>query len=80
MPQRYPWLSALAPAPDLSGDGRPRTQAFAVSVAADAAGPITFVGSFPDTSGLTTADLMVVLVYTGPDSQIYWAAPVSIAA
>ena len=46
---------------------------------ADAAGPIAFVGSFPGTAGLTTTDVMVVLVYAGPDKQIYWATPVAVA-
>jgi hypothetical protein len=37
---------------------------------------MTFVGMFDDTTISSPADLMVVLVFAGPDQQIYWAMSV----
>lgn len=79
LPERYPWLSALAPAGQLD-DGQSRAGPHSVSAPADAPGPIVFVGTFPDTVGLTADDLMVVLFHVGPDTQIYWATPVPTTA
>jgi hypothetical protein len=72
--RRYTWLSATAPTITAAGYSY---QGSAVSKPANSPGPITFVGSFPDASGMSPSDLMVVLVLTGPDEQIYWATRVS---
>lgn len=71
---RYDWLSATA---DIRADGGFRSPGSEVSTPADVRGPITFVGRFPDTAGMSAADLMVVLVLSGPDNQIYWASRVA---
>ncbi len=69
LPQRYPWLSAMA---DREVNGETRSAGMSVSVRAGTPGPMTFVGSFPG-AGLTAEDLMVVLIFTGPANQTYWA-------
>jgi hypothetical protein len=74
---RYDWLSATAPTVTDEGFSFPGSE---VSGAADSPGPIAFVGSFSDADDLSPSDLLVVLVLTGPDEQIYWAAPVGLAA
>lgn len=71
---RYPWLSAAAPTVTDAGYS---SAGSAVSRAADEPGPLTFVGSLPDMAARSPADLMVVLVLTGPDDQVYWATRVS---
>lgn len=71
---RYPWLSATAPVVSDTGYS---FRGSAVSAAADAPGPMTFVGSLPDPAALSLSDLLVVLVLTGPDQQTYWATRVS---
>ena len=71
---RYDWLSATA---DIETDGGFRSPGSEVNTPADVTEPITFVGRFPDTAGLSAADLMVVLVLSGPDNQIYWATRIS---
>jgi hypothetical protein len=73
LPRRYPWLSAMASRQVGGGYTDP-----GLSVSAPAnAGPITFAGAFPDAGGLTVSDLMVVLIFHGPDQQTYWAERVS---
>lgn len=72
--RRYTWLSATAPT---FTDAGYSYLGSAVSKPADAPGPITFVGSFPSGSGMSPSDLMVVLVLTGADGQIYWATRVA---
>ena len=74
LPRRYPWLSAMAPTRTAAGYLSP---GMAVSVSAGTPGPVSFVGSFTDAAGITPADLMVVLIFSGPDSQTYWAHPVA---
>jgi hypothetical protein len=60
----YDWLAAAAGA-------RPGAMIF---MPADTAGPVTFQGGFASTVGdVTAADLLVALVFVGPDGQIYWA-------
>jgi hypothetical protein len=71
--RRYPWLSAMATRQTDGGYAHP---GLSVSAPADA-GPITFVGAFPDAGGLTVGDLMVVLIFHSPDHQTYWAERVS---
>jgi hypothetical protein len=73
VPARYPWLSALASIPVNGGWTDPGT---ALIVPSGSPGPIGFTGSFTGT-GLTPDDLMVALIFTGPDRQIYWADRVS---
>ena len=75
LPRRYPWLSAMAPT--WTGSGY-LDAGMAVSVSAGTPGPVSFVGSFTEAAGVTPADLLVVLIFSGPDSQTYWAHPVAI--
>jgi hypothetical protein len=45
-----------------------------VYVPADTAGPITFQGAFHgDAGNISADDLLVALVFVGPDGQVYWA-------
>ncbi|BCJ72414.1 hypothetical protein CS0771_19580 [Catellatospora sp. IY07-71] len=76
LPDRYPWLSAVRSRPSahvlghgdvLSVDGRP-----------GAPGPILFHGTVADPSRLKRSDLLVALIFTGPEQQIYWAVQVPI--
>jgi hypothetical protein len=69
LPQRYPWLSAMA---SQEVDGGFQDAGLALSARAGSPGPMTFTGSFPG-AGMVADDLMVVLIFTGPDSQTYWA-------
>jgi hypothetical protein len=72
--KKYPWLSAMAPIP--AGGG----WTFAgstVSVATDTPAPITFAGIFPARTGMQPSDLLVALIFIGPDQQIYWATPLT---
>ncbi|MET0415913.1 MAG: hypothetical protein ABW022_07830, partial [Actinoplanes sp.] len=71
--RRYPWLSAMA---DSEVNGGFRNAGSSASVRAGTPGPIAFVGAFPG-DGLTEDDLMVVLIFTGPNSQTYWAERIS---
>jgi hypothetical protein len=72
--RRYDWLSAMAPVEVDEGYLSP---GMTVSVPAGRPGPIVFAGNFDDGGGLTLDDLLVVLVFTGPDNQTYWAERVS---
>lgn len=72
--RRYPWLSAME-APR-TPDGSYGTPGMTVSKAAGEPGPFVFAGNFPEAGGLTAGDLMVVLIFTGPENQTYWAEPV----
>ena len=71
---RYDWLSATA---DIQTGGGFRSPGSEVNTPADVTEPITFVGRFPDTAGLSAADLIVALVLSGPGNQIYWATRIS---
>jgi hypothetical protein len=70
LPRRYPWLSAMA---DTEAHGGYANAGMAVAGSAAEPGPITFHGSFSDAGSLTVDDIMVVLVFSGPDDQTYWA-------
>ncbi len=70
LPRRYPWLSAMAAVPVNGGWTDP---GMTVGLGAEEPGPIVFVGNFPEAAGLTVDDLMVVLIFTGPNQQTYWA-------
>ncbi len=69
LPERFPWLSAMA---TRQVDGGYRDAGMAVSARASSPGPLTFVGSFPG-AGLSAEDLMVALIFIGSDGQTYWA-------
>jgi hypothetical protein len=73
VPARFPWLSALAPIPVAGGWTMSGAD---MSTDADTASPLAFEGEFPDAAGLTLADLLVALIFVGPDQQIYWATRV----
>lgn len=73
VPSRYPWLSALAPVPVAGGWTMSGAD---MSTDTDTASPLAFEGEFPDAAGLTPADLLVALIFVGPDQQIYWATRV----
>jgi hypothetical protein len=71
---RYSWLSATAPTVSAAG----YTDAGAsVSAEAGSPGPLSFVGSLPAAAAGSPSDLLVALVLSGPDEQIYWATRVS---
>jgi hypothetical protein len=72
LPRRYPWLSAMAP--NINTNGFPGS---AVTATANAPGPLTFVGAFPNAVGLSPSDIMIVIVFAGPDGQTYWATRVT---
>ena len=40
----------------------------------------TFAAVIPDRSGITANDLLIAIIFVGPDGQIYWAAPVPVTA
>jgi hypothetical protein len=69
---RYSWLSATAA--DLTSGGY-ISRGAEVTRAANSPDPISFIGRFPGT--VEMSDLMIVLVLSGPDNQIYWATRVS---
>jgi hypothetical protein len=71
---RYDWLAATAESHTVIGHSVARSE---VTTAADRPGPIPFVGRFAGTVGLSADDLMVVLVLSGSDNQIYWASRIS---
>jgi hypothetical protein len=71
LPRRYQWLSAMTPTVSENGYS---TDGMAVSAAAASPGPVTFVGSFPRSVGLSPSDLMVVLLFTDSDGHTYWAS------
>jgi hypothetical protein len=73
--QRYPWLSALK-ARKVGGDYE--LPGAAIDVSANDAGPVPFSGSIEDDATVTAGDLEVVMIFVGPDGQVYWAAPVPI--
>jgi hypothetical protein len=73
--QRYPWLSALKPR-KVGGDYE--LPGAAIDVSASDAGPVLFSGSIEDDATVTAQDLEVVMIFVGPDGQVYWAAPVPI--
>jgi hypothetical protein len=74
VPARYAWLSALAPVPVAGGWTMSGAD---MSIDTDIASPLSFEGEFPDAAGLTPADLLVALIFVGPDQQIYWATRVT---
>ncbi|GAA1606138.1 hypothetical protein ACFQY4_42255 [Catellatospora bangladeshensis] len=70
---RYPWLSALRPG------GTTHEQPMAVDATTEDPASITFSNDFGRASAPQLSDLAVVLVFTGPQQQIYWATRVPIA-
>ncbi|WP_144122257.1 hypothetical protein [Catellatospora sichuanensis] len=80
--KRYPWLSALAPTPHGNAEiSYPDGMAVGVQPDETSTG---FVGTLPrdEQTGLRpSAHLMVVLLFTGPQGQLYWAVevPVTVA-
>ncbi len=73
--QRYPWLSALKPR-KVGGDYE--LPGAAIDVSANDVGPVPFSGSIEDDATVTAEDLEVVMIFVGPDGQVYWAAQVPI--
>jgi hypothetical protein len=73
--QRYPWLSALKPKEVGGADELPGA---AIDVSANDAGPVLFSGSVEGDATMTAQDLEVVMIFVGPDRQVYWAAPVPV--
>lgn len=70
LPERYPWLSALARVGD-------EPQGWFVEAPVTESGEITFAGSVPDGSSMTEKDLMVVLVLVARDGTAHWAERVT---
>lgn len=75
--RRYPTLLA-ALTPTRVGDA---WSVPSVVPARPAGGPIAFVGTFLRAAPLRPADLLIVLIFFGPQEQIYWAVevPTSVA-
>lgn len=72
---RYPWLSALTPIQQ----GDKMLDPDAVTVYPDPADRSTsFFGYFPDAAAMTPDDLLVALIFHGPQEQIYWAVQVPV--
>jgi hypothetical protein len=67
VPDRYPWLDAMR-----------QPQASTVLAQGSGTAPIAFTGSFTDPALTGTGDLLVAVVYSGSDGQIYWASRVPI--
>ncbi|WP_155374386.1 hypothetical protein [Catellatospora vulcania] len=74
--KRYPWLSALTPTSD--GDGWAGYPGMAVSVSPDTTSA-GFVGRFRKEDVPQPADLLVALLFLGPQDQLYWAVQVPVA-
>lgn len=75
--RRYPWLSALAPIE--RGDQLIHSNAITAYLD-PAERSLPFVGRFRDAAGLRASDLLVALVFYGPQRQIYWAVQVPVTA
>jgi hypothetical protein len=73
--QRYPWLSALKPR-KVGGDYE--LPGAAIDVSANGAGSVPFSGSIQDDATVTVQDLEVVMIFIGPDGQVYWATQVPV--
>lgn len=73
--ERYSWLSALAAPQDLYGM---TSDPAAVAVPSAQGGPIGFSALIP--AGAKPSDLLVALVYAGPQGQLYWAVRVPVTA
>ncbi len=80
--ERYSWLRGAGDA--TFGDDEWRSNGSRLSVADEKASPLTFVALFPyveepdpefpmATAPVATSDLLLALVYMGPDGQVYWA-------
>ena len=79
LPDRVPWLAGVSPWSHnrRAADGTLTSygDASAVVVATDA-GRTDFMGSVDPSPGFDPALLSLLLVFVGPDDQIYWATPV----
>ncbi|MCZ7437698.1 hypothetical protein O7598_14925 [Micromonospora sp. WMMC241] len=82
IPDRYPWLRGAGDVRVGEHDWRNGGSRLAIGDAR--ASPVTFVALFPRlgrqrqefpiaTAPVTLPDLLLALVYLGPDDQIYWA-------
>src|SRR5262249_34596859 len=60
IPQRYPWLSALAP---VQTDVNAYNEPMAVSADANAPGPVAFGGTVASRRGMLASDLVIVLIF-----------------
>jgi hypothetical protein len=76
LPQRYSWLDALTPKDNGFGFISDPSAAMADP---DKTGSLGIDGLVVDDGSVTAADLTVVLVFQGPDGQIYWATKVPTA-
>ncbi|MEU8078456.1 hypothetical protein AB0B31_23800 [Catellatospora citrea] len=77
--KRYPWLSALTPTPHGNAEIS-YPDGMAVGVQPDETS-VGFVGTLPrdEQTGLSpSAHLMVALLFTGPQGQLYWAVEVPV--
>ncbi|GAA1404640.1 hypothetical protein ACFQZ4_28970 [Catellatospora coxensis] len=75
--RRYPWLSALAPLQQ--GDQLSYSNA-TTAYLDPAERSLPFAGRFQDAAGLRPSDLLVALVFYGPQRQIYWSVQVPVTA
>ncbi|MCM0673737.1 hypothetical protein NCC78_03300 [Micromonospora phytophila] len=79
--QRYPWLEGAGYIK--VGETGGRTNGNRLGVTDENASPLTFVARFPypenpgretiATAPVAMSDLLLSLVYMGPDGQVYWA-------
>lgn len=75
--RRYPWLSALAPIQR----GDQLSYPNAITAYLDPAErSLSFIGRFRDAAGMRLRDLLVALVFYGPQRQVYWAVQVPVTA
>jgi hypothetical protein len=49
-----------------------------ISIPSDANGPLVFTGMLRGAKLSSPSDLTVVLIFSGPDQQIYWATPLTL--
>lgn len=76
VPQRYPWLSGMAPLQ--LGNGY-EVDTNAIWSDSDATEALEFQGLLsPDSAVETPAGLTVALIFIGPDQQVYWATKVPV--
>ncbi|GIF97445.1 hypothetical protein [Catellatospora citrea] len=78
--KRYPWLSALTPTQaGASGTRYPEGMAVSIKPVETSTG---FVGRLPsrEEAGVRPSDLLVALLFTGPQGQLYWAVQVPVTA
>ena len=75
VPKQFPWLSAMAP---VTVGGGWTSPGMAVGSRSDTNGPMVFAGMFHDRKLSSPSDLLIALIFSGPDQQIYWATPITL--